>query len=318
MPLLLPPAIISTISTANSVYVLLGTRHSADTVGACLALAQGIKSLGKTVFVASPKQIAGACAQFEGAAEVAQEIGNRNLVITLALNNTDDIDKISYNVNEEEKTFNLVVQPRADAAPIGSDNVKFTYSGAQADAVIIIGAASTQELGFFYEQEKKLFEGTTTIALSPAFSQKFATHTHELAQGESTAEVTKTLLEQLQVALTGSMATNLLAGIDEVTNKLQNPSTTPEMFEAVGSLIRAGGTRMFDMPSLNQKPVAPNPVPASQSQPVTSAPTPAVATPRENRPQTEETAPKSEIQVPQDWLKQPKIYKGGRDSGGKK
>jgi hypothetical protein len=318
MAQLLSPDIISSIVAANSVYVLLGTRQTADTVGSSLALAQGIKSLGKTVFIASPKPISGAYAQFDGASQVAQEIGNRNLIITLALNNTDDIDKISYNVNEEEKTFNLVVQPRSDAQPIGSDNVKFSYSGAQADVVIMVGVASTQELGFFYEQEKKLFEAATTIALSPAFSQKFATHTHELNQGESIAEAAKNILEQLQVSFNAVMATNLLAGIDEVTNKLQNPSTTPEMFEAVGSLIRSGGKRMFDMPSLNQKPVAQNPTPAVQSQPETSAPTPAKATPQENRSQNGEAAPKSEIQVPQDWLKQPKIYKGGRDSGGKK
>lgn len=318
MSQLLSPEIISTIAAANSVYVLLGTRQTADTVGASLALAQGIKSLGKTVFIASPKTITGAYAQFKGASEVAQEIGNRNLIITLALTNTDDIDKISYNVNEEEKTFNLVVQPRSGAQPIASDNVRFTYSGAQADAIIIVGAATTQELGFFYEQEKKLFESTATIAISPAFSQKFAKHTHELNQGESNAEVVKSMLEQLQVVLDGDMATNLLAGIDEVTNKLQSPSTTPEMFEAVGSLIRSGGKRMFDMPSLNQKPAVSNPVPVAQSQPVASNPTPVAATPQENRPQTGETAPKSEIQVPQDWLKQPKIYKGGRDSGGKK
>jgi hypothetical protein len=318
MSQLLSPEIFSSITAANSVYVLLGTRQTADTVGSALALAQGIKSLGKTVFIASPKAITGVYAQFEGASQVAQEIGNRNLIITLALTNTDDIDKISYNVNEEEKTFNLVVQPRNDAQPIGSDNVKFSYSGAQADVVLIVGAASTQELGFFYEQEKKLFESTTTIALSPAFSQKFATHTHELNQGESIAQISKNMLEQLQVSIDAVMATNLLAGIDEVTNKLQSPATTPEMFEAVGSLIRSGGKRMFDMPSLNQKPVTQAPTPTAQPQPAVDALKSTTSNPQENGAKSQESSNKSEIQVPQDWLKQPKIYKGGRDAGGKK
>lgn len=280
----------NSFSGAQSIYVLLPQYHTPDHIAAALGIYHAAKKAGKNTFIASPTPLSSQVGSIPGADRVSDEVGNRNLVISLKLNSTDDIDKVSYHVNEEESTFNLVIQPKASVEPINSDNVNYTYSGAQADMVLMIGANSLQDFAHFYETEKKLFDESTTVNISPVpTANPFATHHYQASDSNSLTKATYQFVKDMGLAdLDENSATAFLAGIEIATNNLQDPNTDPDTFELVAKFMKQGGKRgvVQSQSSDNQTP----PTQASSNIP--------------NYP-----APSSSGGVPNDWLA-PKVYKG--------
>jgi hypothetical protein len=202
------------------------------------------------------------------------------LIISIKVDKRDSIDKVSYNLDEEEKTFNLVVQPKKGELPLKKDAVSFSYSGAQADLVIIVGGNRFEDLGVFYETERSLFTEAKTINISRFANTPFADFHVTDGQVTSLAELSLELTQTLGVTVSTDAATAFLSGIDTATQNLQSPAVTADTFEKVAYLMRAGGLRQITRPN--------------NSNPVSSSPAPAAAP----NPQP----------VPQEWLT-PKIYK---------
>jgi hypothetical protein len=273
-------------SKAQEVFVLLPQNAGQEMVAAASGLAASLKNSGKNVTLACPTPISHTAQTIPGATAITNTIGNRNLIISIKVDKRDSIDKVSYNLNEEEKIFNLVVQPKRGELPLKKDAVSFTYSGSQADLVFLVGVNRFEDLGHFYESEKALFSDAKTVCVSRFATTPFADFHISDTQVSSLAELSLELLETLGSSPSSEAATAFLIGIDTATQNLQSPTVTADTFEKVANLLRAGGVRQSLRP-----PVAPAPVVGPSSAPVSVPPTlPA------NQP------------VPQDWLS-PKIYK---------
>ncbi len=277
------------VEKAQEILVLLPQNPGPDSIASALSLGLSLEQAGKAVVVACATPIDFTEYPLINREKIVQKIGNKNLVISLKVANRDSVEKVSYNLDEDNKVFNLIITPKKGAQPLSNDAVSYSLAGARADLIITVGASSFEDLGTLFVSEPNLFTETPSIAINRLEPNTFATHHVANPQASSIAESMVSLLESLGLPLDAAIGSNLLASIDVVTNKLQMPSASAATFDAVAKLIRAGGTRiMLALPQAepeSAKPVAPAPV----AEPI----------------QVDNVAPEA---VPEEWLT-PKILK---------
>jgi len=296
------------LAKADSIYVLLPRQVNLDSVASAIALYASLLETGKNVSIASAGSLPEQASQLPQSDLISDKIGNRNLVISIKVDSRDSIDKVSYNLDEEGKTFNLIIQPKKGRPALKSDDVGFSYAGAQADLVFIVGANRYEDLGRFYEDEKKLFAEAKTVAVNRFSANRYAEiHIDEVDTG-SVSEVVYKLMPQLGLNVNDKIATNLLAGIHYSTANLQSPAVTADTFEAVAALLRAGGVRQMQATG-SQTPSFQNSYPGtSYTRPAAPPPSPVPQAPSPTPATSDTGTPAAGNQVPDEWLT-PKIYK---------
>lgn len=270
----------SLLEKAEEVLVLLPQNPGPDSIASALSLAISLDNANKKSLIACATPLDFSQFPLRQADRITQKIGNKNLVISLKIDNRDSVDKVSYNLDELNKVFNLVITPKKGASPLNSDAVSFSLAGARADLIFTVGASGFDDLGSLYAAEPALFTETPTVAINRLEPRPFATYHLNQSDSSSIAESMPSILESLGLPLHPDSATNLLAAIDVVTDKLQLPHTTASTFEVVAKLIRAGGVRIM--------------IGINSTSPISSP---------EPNAGLSQTPP-----IPQDWL-QPKILK---------
>lgn len=273
------------LGTVQTVLLTMPANPSQDVVASTLALYLSLKNSGKTVTVATSTLPIVRDSRLVGVDKITTEVGGNNLVITLDVPE-EQIDKVTSNT--EGGHLNLIINPAKGATPITSDQVKFTYSGAAADLVIVIGAADLTDVGPLAEKENELFVKDKIANVSNQVGTFGAINITD--PSSSNAELVTALLKELALPLDIDIANNLMQGIEAATNGLSSPNMTADTFEALAVLYRVGARRqtptipvteakiVADMPIVDEKVVKPTP------------------------------APKADAPQP-DWLK-PKIFKG--------
>jgi len=243
-----PQEIKEVFSKARDVLVMLPMNPSWDTVAAGLALYQSLSKKDTHVYVACPSPLESQTAPIEGVEAITDKIGNRNLVIALKVDSRESIDKVSYNLDEAAKVFNLVIQPKKGNPPLKANDIEYSYVGVQADVVVMVGVNRLEDLGVFYQEEAKLFTEATTIRIHRYQSQKIAMHEFVESKLGSVSEVTWKFLQEAGLSVDSKVATYLLNGVELATNNLQGPAISPETFEAIAALMRLGGKRQVTTP----------------------------------------------------------------------
>ncbi len=283
-------AIKSLLEKAEESLVLLPQNPGPDSIASALSLAIALENNGKKAYIACGTPLDFSQYPLKQSDRITQKIGNKNLVVSLKIDNRDSVDKVSYNLDESEKIFNLVITPKKGANPLQSNAVSFSLAGARADIIFTVGASGFDDLGSIYAAEPSLFTETPTVAINRLKPASFATYHCNKPEASSLAEYTTQLITDLGLAMVPDVATNLLAAIDVVTDKLQLQTVTAITFETVAKLIRAGGTRiMLSLPNQEEN------VPTATAVEMTSA----------NETQTLEP---QQQEIPQEWL-EPKILK---------
>lgn len=276
------------LGTVQTVLLTMPANPSQDVVASTLALYLSLKSSGKSVTVATSTLPIVRDSHLVGLDKISTEVGGNNLVITLDVPE-NQIDKVTSNT--EGGHLNLIVNPAKGATPITSEQVKFTYSGAAADLVIVVGAADLADVGALAEKENELFAQERIANVSNQVGSFGSINITD--PSSSNSELVTALLKELTLPMDIDIANNLMQGIEAATNGLSSPNMTADTFEALAVLYRTGARRqtptipvkeariVADMPIVDNGPVG--------STPVTQ-------------------------QVPQpDWMK-PKIFKGGKVS----
>lgn len=299
------------LSKANDIYVLVAQNPTFDMMASATALYLSLKESGKNVFIACPDEVRAEFSRIVGIDQVTDNIGNRNLVVSFKVAEEGQIDKVSYNLDADGKTFNLIIKPKSGASPLKSDEVTYTYAGAEAQLIFLVGVNRLEDLGHFYQNERKLFTDSVSVSLTRFPSTGTATYNYSDTGLSSLSELTYRLMEDLELSaeVTGDTASNLLAGIDQATNQLQNPMLKANTFEAVANLMKAGGTRQVANTSAQAFPGRQSFIP-KEGWP--QAPIPVRPTPTPTEVVSGETiVDTSSTDVPEEWLT-PKIYKGGK------
>jgi len=273
------------LKDAEKALVLLPPEPSEDQVIGALSLHLSLKESGKTsqIGCATAIEVNPKILEVEN---ISDTIGSRNLIISFNYNE-DHLEKVDYDVRNDGR-FYLVIKPKEGAPVPEAANVKFSYSGAEADLVIVLGINSLEELGSIYSEEKTFLDEANILSLniSPRPSSFTDKQLHQFLPSYS--ELVALLLESSGVTPSQSAASNLIFGIYQASGDLSSGKLTAETFSSLSYLMRSGGhlpNQHSHVGKLSQAPFFESPM----------------MTP----PQPEE-----DPAIPQDW-KKPKIFRAG-------
>lgn len=243
-------ALSTVLEQAKSIICFIHPQATYDAVAAALSLKLAGESSGRSVEVICEEPMRVEYSHLVGIDQVSQKAGNRDLIVSFSYNE-DQVDKVSYNVDEDSKRFELVISPKTGAQPLDPATVEFRRAGLSADIVLLFGYHAFEELGEIYNKEKYAIDSAYTVALTQGTIGSYA-KLHLTLQEEqlSYSELVYFMIRQLQISeIQGDIATNLLSGIEYSTERLLSPSITARTFETVANLMRRGAQRHLDNPA---------------------------------------------------------------------
>ncbi len=316
------------LTTANSILIVLPQNHTVDTVAAGLALYLSLTqqfsdpetgSCTKSITIASGQDMTVAYQRLYGVGDISKKLGSKNLVITL---NTpfENIDRITSD-NDNGK-LNIIIETKQGVNRLSRNEIDFSYRGLDADLIIAVGLGSTDQAGSLLSQETTLFTDKDIITLTcqPGAVPFGAINIHE-PQACGVCEITAKLVRFLKLAVDEDIATNLLAGIEAVTNNFML-KTTADTFAAVSWCMRLGGRRNhltgavgnqipqpapFTMPTKSALPFSPTQQETVEpKQSASIPPFPPTTTTQEE--QSSQTHSEEDVPPQKDWF-EPKIFK---------
>lgn len=283
-------ALKTKLGEAKSTLLVVPENPSQDVVAASLAFYLSLSQSGKTCSIVASNAPVVRDSHLVGLDKITTDVGGENLVITLNVPE-NAIDKVTSNT--EGGHLNLIINPAKGTPVITDKDIKFSYSGATADLVIVIGAADLKDVGSLAEKENELFALERLANISNQVGSFGSINITD--PSSSNSELVTALLKELSLPMDVDIANNLMRGIEEATDGLSSPNMTADTFEALAVLYRTGARRTAPLnpaPTasiVNDLPIVDNGAPL--------APVKTAETPLPDQPQP-------------DWL-QPKIFKGG-------
>jgi len=230
------------LTTNEPIFILFGQNATIDHVGSALALFLSLKAAKKDVLVASPSEMRAEFTYLVGLDKIGKSIGNRNLVISFKDYTSGSIERVSHNDDINNK-FELTIQPKSGHKAPNPKDIDYSYTGAAADLIFILGTSRLEDLGSIYESERTLFNSATTVAINRRQNMSYANINIIDEQASSLAEITAELIDKLGLSLHRDISSNLMAALDFATNRFQNPVISSNAFAVAGKLIENGGKR---------------------------------------------------------------------------
>ena len=228
------------LQTAQSIMIVLGPKPTNDQLAMASALYLGISNLEKEVSIYAPKNFPPQ--SFSGFKNLSTKLGKQNLVIGFDYDE-GAVDKVSYHISEEINKFYLTIKPKKGQKPLDKSKVDFSYAGADADLVFLIGIHDLEALDQLYFGYESLYENAFVVTLH-SFKTEVGNIQFDLSGTSSMSESLVDLLEKLEIQLTADAATDLLLGIEGATKNLQSRIVSANTFEVVAKLLRSGARRV--------------------------------------------------------------------------
>lgn len=226
---------------SSSFLILLKSQPTFDQVSSALSLLLALQAQKKEVNVVCSAPMRVEFGNLVGVDQIHQSIGNRSLQISFDYDE-ETVENVTYNLDQENKKFHLVIRPKRGHRPLDPNTVEYTHTGVDADTIFMIGVADYSEVAEFYEPEEQAFLQAHTISLHKV-STTFAELNLDGSDESTFSEMTAEILKNLELEIHSDIATNLLAGIEQATESFKHYSVTADTFEHVAELMRAGGRR---------------------------------------------------------------------------
>jgi nanoRNase/pAp phosphatase (c-di-AMP/oligoRNAs hydrolase) len=273
----------SIINSASSVLILLPTKPFFDQVAAGLSLYLSLKKK-KDASISCPSPMVVEFNRLVGVNKISQELGNKNLVVKLVDYPSENIERVSYDIENSE--FRLTIIPKSGFPSPKKEQASLGYSGVSADVVILVGGANKTHFPAIISSKdlagaKIIHIGTRALSVSSESDiMSFA------RPASSCSERAANLIKESGFELDVDIATNLLAGIEDGSKKFSSAEVVADTFQVVADLMRIGGVRKrsFSHQKDQSEKFPPGSIPGKKI-----------------------VEKKSE--APKDWL-EPKIYKG--------
>ncbi|MBX4205890.1 hypothetical protein KW795_01710 [Candidatus Microgenomates bacterium] len=276
----------SIISSAKSILILLPNNPTLDEVAAGLSLSLVLPQ-DSNVSCETPMLVE--FNRLVGVNKIRKDLGNKNLSVKFVGYKADDIEKVSYDIEQGE--FKLTVVPKLGMNAPKVDQVSLSYSGVSADLIVLIGGDDKDSFPALNQKDlqtaKKLHFGVR--ALDNIEVIEFA------RPASAVSEVLAHLIKEsgLVQSFDPDTATNLLTGIEEASQSFTHPYVNADTFSLVSELMKSGGRRS------TVERVRPEQFPMGAIPGVTPLP--------------EDSTDPEGIEVenaPQSWFEKPQIYKG--------
>lgn len=240
---------------AKSALIVLPQNPTLDAVAGGLSLALALEKRGLATTVSAPSPVIVEFNRLVGINRVREDLGDKNLILSFENYPADNIEKVSYNIDNGK--FSLTVVPKAGNKAPSQEHVALNYAGISGDLIIVVGANYPEGLGKF-GQNREFTEGLASLNLVLLGNAPLAGWPKAIelidASGVSISEAACQVIQALNVPIDEDLATNLFAGVTQGTANFTSPTVKAETFALAADLLKAGARRG---PELGQMPVAP-------------------------------------------------------------
>ncbi len=281
------------VDEAKSILVLLPENPDFDQVAAGLALYLSLRE-NKSAIISCPSPMMVGMNRLIGVNKITSEIGNKNLTISFTGYDANNIEKVSYDIENSE--FKLTVVPKSGSSAPQSDQISTTYSGIASDLIILVGGTNDSDFPTLKEEglsnSKVVHLGVRVLS-----SEKGVMSLSKPAS--SISELIGNVIKESNLPMDADVATNLVMGIEDGSQNFNGDDVTSETFEIFAHLLRNGGQRM-PKSKLNVQNFPPGSIPGN-----------AIFTQKPESKANQSVADANEEgqEAPDEWL-QPKVYKG--------
>lgn len=231
------------VDSAQTIVIIYPKNATLDQRAVAASLYLALSTAQKSVRLVTPQVEQRTDEPLAGIEQTQQDMGNQNLGISFEYT-PEQVDKVSYHIGEETGKFYLSIKPKPGFPPLDANSVEFTYTGAAAEAVFLVGVNELESLEHLYFGYEDLYNSVSLVSINN-FATSFGTVKVDAGNTSSSSEVLAQLLPGLGLTIDSDVATNLLFGIESSTQNLSSVTTSAETFEVVAQLLRAGARRSF-------------------------------------------------------------------------
>ncbi len=229
------------ISQSNSLVIVLSANALLDQASAALALSLGLKSKNKQISILGQPHPEW---QLPAQTMIQSEIKGKNIIISWP-DSQDSVAQVMTETQRDKGRFAIIIQTKNNSNPLDVDQMEFSYTGVEADLVILIGASRDA----INNPELKQLTQNKLITTRLSTSEKLETDARVQEYANPSAPALTFIIWQLfkllQVKLDPTIATLLLAGLENRTERFANPDLQPEVFIMVAECLKAGGARNY-------------------------------------------------------------------------
>jgi hypothetical protein len=250
------------IDKNDRIGIAVGKNPTVDAMAAALSLSLGLSEYGKQTAVVSASQplvehsslvgIDKVKASFDGGA------ASGDLVVSFPYRE-GEIEKVSYTI--ESGYLNIVVKAGEQGLTFSESDVKFRQGGAGSGApslLFIVGTPHLSDLGRLFDTESLKNTAIVNIDNKPE-NQGYGDVPAVMMNVPSVSELVGGLLYYLGIDPNVDIAQNLLNGMNDGSNNMQDPRVSYTTFELVANLMKKGAARAQVTPA--QQPPIPRPQP---------------------------------------------------------
>lgn len=237
------------LPNAKNILITLPADANIDKLASGLALFLVLSAAGKKVSIASSDSIKVGQAHLFGINHIQNTIPQTeggNLTLTLegvasSDNTVPALEKLDWFAKDGNLNLVFHVVPGQTFQPA---KIVPKAQGSGFDLIFTLGASNLNSLGNIYTQNQQAFSGTHIVNIDRDVSNTGFGQTNIVdGASSSLSEIMANLMADLGFVLDADSASNILAGIFDVTNNLTAPSASAEAYMAVATCLRVGGKK---------------------------------------------------------------------------
>lgn len=235
-----PKQLITELIRNNKTFLIIThERPDGDAIASSLALKKVLEKMDKKADVVIPDETPIDYSFLPGIDKIIKDTKlNRDLVI-----NVKKVNRVSYN-KREDGSVDLIVAP-SEGQELKKSDIILEFGKANYDVLIILDTPDLMRVSAVYERNKEILSNSQIINIDHhPTNSNFGEINLIDASATSTCEILFSLIEALDKNLMDSdIATLLLTGIINDTDRFQNTNTSPKALTVAAQLIAAGARR---------------------------------------------------------------------------
>jgi len=242
-------AVVQAVKKAGHLLLVIPQRPTGDHIGALTGLSQGLTDIKKNIASVSPDPIPKTYDFLKNIEQIPQKlVGSKEFILEID-QGKGEADHIGYKL--EEGKLKITITPRR--GNFSPDDVKYRFGEYQYDLILTLGASELAQLGRIYQADPELFYKTKLANIDHNPKNRLYGQINWVeSRASSLSEMMVSLMESLEINLTGDIATSLLTGLMDATDSFQSRATTAKILTIAAQLIGAGADRNLIVKKLFQ------------------------------------------------------------------
>ncbi len=231
---------IEAIKEAKHILLAIGQRPTGDQIGTLVALLEGLKGIGKDLFLVCPDPLPKSFSFLKNSDQISQRLkGSKDFIIELSQDKAK-ADHLGYKL--EDKKLKITITPQQ--GNFTPDDISCSHGDYQYDLIITLGISGLPQLGKVYQADPEIFYKTLTVNIdNNPKNQLFGQINWLDRKASSLSEMMVSLMESLAIRLTEPIATALLTGLMTATDRFQSENTTAKALTVAAQLIGVNAKR---------------------------------------------------------------------------